>query len=172
MANRRFISSSLFAAILVLFFMSFVNVSCGPIAIELTGTQLAIGGSISVPDMESGRTKQQRVTPEPLATGALIAAGLGLLVSLAANGARILAGLAGVAGGVLLLLLKFKIVADIAESTHSSRDGPPIGEIVQINFGFGFWGALTLFAVAALFNFTRGTEKDVQPVSSGPPQKT
>ncbi len=130
-----------FAAVLVCFFFTFVNVSCqGTRVGSLSGTQLAFGTSIDSKDMW-GSEKKQKVDPEPLATIALVAGVCGLALSFAGARTRFLTMLTGVAGGGLLLFLKLKMDEDITKQ----GDG-----LLQLDYQPAFILAVVLFFVAAV----------------------
>jgi len=133
-----------FAAVVVCFFLTFVNVSCqGTRVASFSGVQLAAGTELKSKDMFGGEQKQ-KVDPEPLAMFALIAAVAGLLLSLGGYVTRTLAMLSGGAGAVLLLLLKNKMEHDLV-----ARGNGMLG----LEFAGAFYAALVLFVIAAVASY-------------------
>ena len=142
-----------YVAVLVCFFFTFANVSCqGTRVASFTGFQLAFGTELKTTDM-MGRAQTQTVKVEPLALFALIAGGLGLLLALGGRATKTLTAIAGVAGAVLLLLLKSKL-----ENALTTRGQG----MFELSLGFGYVLALILFALAAILAFSG--DRGVHPI--------
>ena len=139
------ISVTQFAAVILFFFLPFINVSCtGVLSTEVTGLQFAAGGTIEFVEPISGQARRETVEREPSATFALAAAGAGALLSLVPGlAARLICAAAGIGGVALLLYLK-SIIDD-----ELSRQGQGL---IQVSYEFAFWGAVFLFAAAAATN--------------------
>lgn len=75
------------------------------------------------------------VEPEPYAIAAFAAAGVGLVSSLPFVRFTFVPGVAGLAGGVLLLLLKQELDSEMLEGGAA---------MMQLEYGIGFWLALLL----------------------------
>ena len=138
-----FLLSAKFAAILVLFFMPFINVSCsGMINVPLTGMEMATGTIVEIKDPVSGRIKQHTVEAMPLAAVAFGVALLGLLGGLfSGRFARFVNGLAGASGVASLLMLKNRLEQELLSQG---------GGLIVLQYEIGYWGALILFGLAAM----------------------
>lgn len=150
------ISAALFGVALISFFLPFVDVSCqGQKMATFTGIQLVTGTTIEQPSMFGERHQNQKVDPEPLAILAFASAIVGLGLSfLRGRKLAIVPAIAGVAGLVLLLLLKSKI------DNEAMREG---GGVLRAEYEVGFWLTFLLFIAAAGLNgliFLLGGGKD------------
>lgn len=126
-------------AVLVTFFFTFANASCqGQRIASFSGVQLAFGTEISKNDVW-GNKQTEKVPAEPLASVALIAAAVGLVLALIGAARRLTAVLA-VAGALSLLILINRL--DQQASLQTSG-------MVDISAGFGLVAAVVLFFVAA-----------------------
>jgi hypothetical protein len=137
-------SAAIFGAIFLCFFLSFGSISCqGHKVVSLSGVQLALGTTIEQPGM-FGRTEKQKVDPEPLALLVLLSAAAGFGVSFARGRGSAIADLAaGLAGLLLLLLLKSKLEGQLQQKS---------GGMVQIDWELGFYLAGLLFLAASALN--------------------
>ncbi|MEX2552543.1 MAG: hypothetical protein WD627_06045 [Actinomycetota bacterium] len=122
-------------------------------------------------DAETGVRSRAAVLPagrsthggrvEALASIALLAALVGLMC-LVLPGKTGLSGalVAAVMGAVTLVALKMKIEADIVP--------PEAAALVTVRWGFGYWGALALLALVAVWAGYALFRKDQQPSPSSP----
>lgn len=147
MFGERSISGSLFAAIVLLFFMPFFSVSCGSsTVVEITGMQAATGhpppefrnpidGSIERMDPQPG---------DPTAQAALGVAVAGVVLSVV--GGTLLCVLRAALGGVGAGLLLY-IKADFDRQILERGEG-----LVKLDYEVAFWASTFLFATAAAVN--------------------
>ena len=114
----------------------------------------------NAPILPAGRSKHGgRV--EALASITLLAALVGLMC-LVLPGKTGLSGalVAAVMGAVTLVALKMKVEADIVP--------PEAAALVTVRMGFGFWGALALLVLVAVWAGYALSRKDQQPSPSSP----
>jgi len=140
------ILSPIFGLILVCFFLPFVNLSCqGQRLMTLSGIQLVTGTTIEQPVLFGQRSPVQRVSGEPLAILAFLCAIAGLGLSLRAMYKSFTFGptIAGIAGAVLLLLLRSKLDSDALKQTSG---------MLQVDYIVGFWITFVMFSAAAVAN--------------------
>ncbi|MBI1929576.1 hypothetical protein HYR99_35685 [Candidatus Poribacteria bacterium] len=139
------ISPVIFGLTLICFFLPFINVSCqGQKVATFTGIQLVKGTTIQQPSMFGERPKAQKVDPELLAILAFLSAIVGLGLSFLKGRQLALApAIVGIAGLILLLLLKSKIDHD------ALREGRGM---LQPEYDVGFWLSSLLFLAAAGVN--------------------
>lgn len=159
-------SRATFGMLIFCFFLPFLSASCaGQKLVTLSGLQLAIGTTLEEPNL-FGETREKQIGGEPLAAAALLAAGFGLVLSLVRRSSRTGGRVAGVVGVVSLSLLKNKIDVEVL------REG---GGMIQVDYEFGFWIALLLFAVVIALNSLgsarapakgTGMEEQLPPVHS------
>lgn len=151
-ASPKFIktfSPSIFALIVLCFFLPFLDISCSGETIEtLSGIELAVGKTLKDPAVSSSiNADNDRTDAEPLAIAALACGIVGLAVSFAKNIMGTLAAtVMGLAGSITTLWLKFKLDSDIAELSKE------LGQLVQIEYKIGYWLVLLLFLVAVGLN--------------------
>jgi hypothetical protein len=161
----KFISPSMFAVIIICFFLPFTTVSCqNTPVVTMTGYQLATGttiektsglgnsltsglnslASLSGNSASSKAAGEQKVPGTPLAGIILAMACAGVAVSFVAirQQAMIQAAI-GAIGTFLLLFLK----SQVDEQTLKQGQG-----MLQNSYGMGYWGSLILFLGAAVFN--------------------
>ena len=138
-----FLLSAKSAAIVVLFFLPFINVSCSSMVnIPVTGMELATGKQLEIKDPVNGGIRSRNLSPEPLAGAALGSAALGLLFGFfRGRTARVLNMLSGAAGLGFLLLLRNKMEQEVLAQG---------GGVIALNYEVGFWASLTLFGLIAL----------------------
>ena len=133
--SSRIATRSLLGAVIVLFLMPFTTLTCGGAKlITMNGVQLATGATISSQDPVSGRVKNEKIKPEPLAAIAAISTIIAL--GLAFVGGKVgkistpvLSGLSA----LMLLLMKFKVDQNVITQGQ---------EMIAIQWEFGFWLAL------------------------------
>jgi hypothetical protein len=142
----RIIGLSIFLLAIIFFLLPWVNVSCAGTEIYSVSGFDMVRGSYNIPSEIADETPMEN---EPLAVYALVAAGVGLVFSLFGSGfGRILRVLAGIAGVVLMVWLKFKIDDQIKGT----------GEwIVQVNYLIGYWLTLCAFALGTVVNLFKKT---------------
>ena len=160
--RKRHVSSASFLFALLCFSLPFVTLSCPGANITFSGTQLATGTTVEVPQM-FGETTQKKFDSEPLALLALLCALVGLALGLSsARGARTISAAVGLLGALLLLALKAKITGDVA------REGEGM---LSVSYGLGYWLALISNLFAAVFNFllSKATITSVQERGAGEP---
>ena len=159
----RAISASQFAGIVLLFFLPFVEVSCGNMfTVEISGQQFATGGQISVPSMPNAaptaapsmapvagpsavpNQKNQDIEPKISAVLAWIAAIAGVVVSLlAGRNFRIAAAALGGLGAAMMFWLKSEIDKDFGVQLVQAQG------LIQLDYKFAFWACAILFLTAA-----------------------
>lgn len=137
----RKIALGVFLLAIIFFLMPWVNISCaGTELFSASGFDM-VRGSYNVPTEFADEASMEN---EPIAIGALAAAGVGLIISLFKGGfGRLLRILAGIAGIALMVALKFKIDDQI----RGEGEG-----ILQLNYMAGYWLTLSAFAVAAVIS--------------------
>jgi hypothetical protein len=175
------ISTSLFIAIVICFFLPFATVSCGvdnqagSIRIEMTGVEMATGKNIdssSLPyvgyadsilkafSQNSSGSTSQASSPKSFsipssspAIFAFVTAIAGLISSFMNLRKRILlhTGLGG-AGFVLLLLLKSNTVEEVQKSSKALGYSSLGYPSFIPEFEIGYWLSLFLFLAVAFFN--------------------
>ena len=141
----RKISASVFGLILVCFLLPFATVSCQntPVA-RLNGFNLAVGTTIDTPSPMGGPPQRNQISGEPLATGALLCATIGIATSfLKPKKSAIIPAVSGGLGVLSLLFLKSKLEDDVL------RQGTGM---LMIDFQTGYWLAFFLFAGATAIN--------------------
>jgi len=111
----------------------------------LSGIQLVMGTTIEQPVVFGQRPPVQRVSGEPLAILAFLCAIAGLGLSLRAMYKSFTFGptIAGIAGAVLLLLLRSKLDSDALKQTSG---------MLQVDYIVGFWITFVIFSAAAVVN--------------------
>lgn len=134
-----------FLIALLCFVMPFLQISCDDKAlIRMTGVNLITGVEMKEPMSE----ETQRISPNPFAIVALVAAILGLVVALAGGkGSSWMEAVMGGCGALALLFLKFRMDADVL--SHSS--GMPL----SVQYLVGFWGAMGSMAAALVLALRR-----------------
>lgn len=139
------LSPVIFLIVIICFFLPFVNVSCeGTKVAALTGIQLVTGTEIEQPSVFGEPKQTEKADAEPFASAALLSAVLGLGLSfLKGRRSSIVPAILGVAGFVLLLLLKFKIDNEVLKEGEG---------MVQVEYGIGFWLAFLFLLFAAGWN--------------------
>jgi hypothetical protein len=162
----RKIALGIFLLALIFFLMPWVSVSCaGEDLIQVSGLDM-VTGSYDVPSSDefpSGSSES-----EPLAIGAMVAAAVGLIISLFTwKMGFILRILAGIAGIGLMIALKIKIGNDLGSQITSEMKG-----VIQINYLVGYWLTLVAFAAAAIVSaikneYTIKIEKTPETVEPG-----
>jgi hypothetical protein len=129
------VSISVFALVLICFFLPFADIQCsGHKTGTVTGFQLVTGGEMQNQCMDS----------EPMAVLAFLACIVGLILSFpAAKQVKAIPMLAGFIGGILLLMLKSKLDGDALDEGMG---------LITVDYQLGFWGSVTLLFIAAALN--------------------
>jgi hypothetical protein len=157
---RQALSPTVFGLVLVCFFLPFVDVSCQRTKVaELTGIRLVTGSTVERP-RASGQGAPEKVErgAEPLASFAFLAclAGIGLNFLGGRKRHLFLAGL-GLAGVILLILLKIKLEHDVLHEAEG---------LFRLDFRAGYWLALAGFCGAGGLNlllFFQGGDARLDP---------
>lgn len=138
-------SPAIFGIAIICFFLPFINVTCsGEKVATLTGIQLVTGTTIEQPSMFGEKKQVRKVEGEPLAILAFLSAIVGLGLSfLKSRKSSIAPAIMGIAGLILLLLLKAKLDNDIL------REGEGM---LRLEYEIGFWLTFLLFLFAAGWN--------------------
>lgn len=162
----RKIALGIFLLAIIFFLMPWVSVSCmGEDIIQISGLDM-VTGSYDVPN--EAEFSDVNAETEPLAMWALIAAAVGLIVSLFAWKIgfvlRVLSGLAGIG---LMIALKIKIGNDLGSQISGEMEG-----VIQVNYLIGYWLTLVAFAAAAVVStiknkYTIKIEKTPESVNAG-----
>lgn len=140
--NRaRKISPAIFGIALIMFFLPWINVSCGgERAATFSGIQLVTGTTIKNPI----ENRTDKVKGEPLAIFALLVVIVGFGVSfLKDKSGAIGPAIAGGVGAIILLMLKYKLDNEIL------KEG---GGMLHLDYGVGFYSTLVLFLFAIGIN--------------------
>lgn len=151
------ISASMFALILICFFLPFISVSCqGSNVLTMSGLQMATGVEMAAPSSSFGgypgmsglssQAQTQKIPGTPAAGLAFCAAGAGLAATLLLKNRKQKHLVPAITSGVGFLLLLW-----IKSSTDDSILKQGSG-MVQVNYGTGFWLAFLLFLGAAGLN--------------------
>ncbi len=143
--NRK-ISPALFGLALICFLLPWVNFSCsGNTIVSVTGTDLAIGRTIAIPQ-GFGQKPKKAHAHEARATAAFAAGIAGLLSGLLIKEERFRAIASAVCGGVgavALFLLKDKLDSEMVSRNMG---------MITVDYLFGFWAAMLLFLGACIVN--------------------
>jgi hypothetical protein len=155
-AAKKF-SPALFVLIIFCFVLPFVDITCSGQKIQsLTGFQLITGaefekGLFDQPGMFNQQDNQfqnenfKSVEAQPFALFAIVCAALGLIFSFIKKRATaFICMLFSAAGALCLIILKINMDGDAA----SGGEG-----IVQLDYQFGYWFSLILFAGAAVLHW-------------------
>jgi hypothetical protein len=146
MAKASRVSPIIFVASALCFFLPFVTVSCGGQRVtSFSGLQLATGTTVQQPQM-FGTPRQQRVDPDPTTALAAMCTLGAVLFSLA--GVRIVPGVLGGFGAVLLLITKARL-----DNQVQSKGGG----LLQIQYEFGFVMAVLLLLTGTAWSIYRSS---------------
>lgn len=147
-------SPAFYGAIILLFFMPFVNLSCGGQTImSITGFQLITGTEVKASGMfggdfnttaETDVDQKKEVESQPLAVFAFLAALVGLILSFFKLRLMSLTNIVvSAAGVVFLILLKINLDGD-ADLNVSSQN------VITLDYQFAYWFSIILFIAAAV----------------------
>ena len=143
-------SPAFYGVIVILFFLPFVNLSCGGQTImSLTGFQLMTGTEYQPANMFGGEMggeikENKKIDAQPLALLAFIATVLGLALAFVKIRAIALGNIIiSVAGVVFLILLKINMDADAELNV-------PGQNVLTLDYQFAYWLSIILFIAAAV----------------------
>ncbi len=156
-AKRRPLILTSFALAIVFFFFTFCTVQCQNQKIgSLTGFELVTGTNL-----KSRHLIREKNPASIWAIIALVAAviGLGVFLIKKKNEAEVGTG-AGIIGFASLLILQFVI----NNRMNAKTDGQ-----VEVNFQFGYWGALISFGVASFISYLRISQTQKVELHNSPP---
>lgn len=148
-------SAAFFLLVVVCFFLPFAEIRCsGEKVGSVRGTDLVLGAQYHEPLPFSGG-RSRKVEPQPFAILALAAAIAGIAVSLFnSRPAKMLSMLIGIAGGLLMLLLKSDLRGEVASQTTAP---------LEMRFLTGYWGAVVLFFLSAALNGMALNYREIEP---------
>ena len=147
-------SPAIYVVIVILFFMPFVNLSCGGQTImSISGFQLITGTEVDAKGMfggemnssdEMGTDEKKEIESQPLALFAFITAIIGLIISFFKMRIPALVNIVvSIAGVVFLLLLKVSLDGD-ADLNVSGQN------VITLDYQFAYWLSIILFIVGAV----------------------
>jgi hypothetical protein len=153
------ISASMFALILICFFLPFATVSCnGQPYVQVSALELTTGKTFEVPRRDfSGKTESQNIPGDGKAALVLVAAAVGIGTSLLKFRRSSLIS-AGVGAFGLLMLLAIKSGID-TQLLDKSREA--VAADFKANYGLGFWGSTLLFLSAIALNIWQFFNKKI-----------
>lgn len=143
-------SPGFYAVIILLFFLPFVNLSCGGQTImSLSGFQLITGTEYHPSNMfgenQGGEIKEsKKIEAQPLALFAIIAAVAGLILSFFKMRVIALGNIIISAAGVVFLIL-LKINMD-----GNTELNAPGQNIITLDYQIAYWLSIIVFIVAAI----------------------
>ena len=147
-------SPAFYGVIIILFFMPFVNLSCGGQTImSVTGFQLITGTEISPTGMFGGEMnssdelntdEKKEIESQPLALLAFVAAIIGLVISFFKMRMTALSNIVVSAAGVVFLLL-LKVSLDGNPDLNVSGQN-----VITLDYQFAYWFSIILFIVGAV----------------------
>jgi len=142
---------AVFGIALICFFLPFLHISCEGIRVAtFSEAQLVLGTTIQIPEGFGGK-ETVRLNGEPLAILTCLSVIVGLALSFSnAIKTYIAAGIMGIVGTILLLLLKVKLDNDII------REGE--GMLLS-EYGMGYWLTFIILLSAAGYNFFSSNKK-------------
>jgi hypothetical protein len=147
-------SPAFYGAIIILFFLPFVNLSCGGQTImSVTGFQLITGTEVAPTGMFGGEMntsdefnvdQKKEIESQPLAVFTFVAALVGLILSfLKIRIISLVNIVVSVSGAVLLILLKINLDGD-ADLNVSGQN------VITLDYQFAYWFSIILFIAAAV----------------------
>lgn len=147
-------SPAIYVVIVILFFMPFVNLSCGGQTImSISGFQLITGTEVDAKGMFGGEMnsademstdEKKEIESQPLALFAFVAAIIALIVSFFKMRIPALVNIVvSIAGVVFLLLLKVSLDGD-ADLNVSGQN------VITLDYQFAYWLSIILFIVGAV----------------------
>jgi hypothetical protein len=152
---KKFLNPIFFVIIIICFFLPFFNITCQQQKItSVTGFELVSGTTISTNGLNKGltstsipelnNTKNESVSPEPLALIALLLAVTGLVISFYQRFSDIGSGAIGLLGAISLIFLNSVIADDLLGKVHNQP--------LAVECAFGYYIALIFFIILLLYN--------------------
>jgi len=156
-------SPAFYVVIVILFFLPFVNLSCGGQTImSVTGFQLITGTEINPTGMFGGEMnssdelntdQKKEIESQPLALFAFVAAIIGLIISFFKMRITAISNIVvSVAGVVFLLLLKVSLDGD-ADLNVSGQN------VITLDYQFAYWLSIILFIIGAVVQWKIFTDE-------------
>ena len=156
-------SPAIYVVVVILFFMPFVNLSCGGQTImSISGFQLITGTEVDAKGMFGGEMnsmdemstdEKKEIESQPLALFAFLAALIGLIISFFKMRIPALVNIVvSIAGVVFLLLLKVSLDGD-ADLNVSGQN------VITLDYQFAYWLSIILFIVGAVFHWKIFTDE-------------
>jgi hypothetical protein len=156
-------SPAFYGVILILFFLPFVNLSCGGQTImSVTGFQLITGTEVNATGMFGGEMsssdelntdQKKEIESQPLALFAFVAAIIGLIISFFKMRITAISNIVvSVAGVVFLLLLKVSLDGD-ADLNVSGQN------VITLDYQFAYWLSIILFIIGAVVQWKIFTDE-------------
>lgn len=165
-------STGLFAAVVLCFFLPFLNLKCNDaVMAEVSGMELVTGKSVdSITEEPDGPSAEadgadsvsSHIDRNYFAVAALILALCGIVLSVTliarrsgdGTGREMLLSIIGLSGAMCLWLMKIQL-----ESILSGEAGGMSRYVISLEFAAGYWIALALFVVAAFMNVNAYIQK-------------
>jgi len=156
-------SPAFYVVIVILFFLPFVNLSCGGQTImSVTGFQLITGTEVNPTGMFGGEMnssdelntdQKKEIESQPLALFAFVAAIIGLIISFFKMRITAISNIVvSVAGVVFLLLLKVSLDGD-ANLNVSGQN------VITLDYHFAYWLSIILFIIGAVVQWKIFTDE-------------
>lgn len=156
-------SPAFYGVISFLFFLPFVNLSCGGQTImSVTGFQLITGTEVNAAGMfgsemnsndEFNTSEKKEIESQPLALFAFVAAIIGLIISFFKMRITALSNIVvSVAGVVFLFLLKVSLDGD-ADLNVSGQN------VITLDYQFAYWCSIILFIAGAVVQWKIFTDE-------------
>jgi len=156
-------SPAFYVVIVILFFLPFVNLSCGGQTImSVTGFQLITGTEVNPTGMFGGEMnssdelntdQKKEIESQPLALFAFVAAIIGLIISFFKMRITAISNIVvSVAGVVFLLLLKVSLDGD-ADLNVSGQN------VITLDYQFAYWLSIILFIIGAVVQWKIFTDE-------------
>ena len=156
-------SPAFYVVIFLLFFLPFVNLSCGGQTImSVTGFQLITGTEVNPTGMFGGEMnatdemdtdEKKEIESQPLALFAFVAAIIGLIISFFKMRIPALINIVvSIAGVLFLLLLKVSLDGD-ADLNVSGQN------VITLDYQFAYWFSIILFIVGAVVQWKIFTDE-------------
>lgn len=147
-------SPAIYVVIVILFFMPFVNLSCGGQTImSISGFQLITGTEVDAKGMFGGEMnssdelstdEKKEIESQPLALFAFVAAIIGLIISFFKMRIPALVNIVvSVAGVVFLLLLKVNLDGNPDLNVSGQN-------VITLDYQFAYWLSIILFIAGAV----------------------
>jgi len=155
-------SPAFYGVIVILFFLPFVNLSCGGQTImSVTGFQLITGTEVKASGMfgemnsadEFNTDEKKEIESQPLALFTFLAALIGLVISFFKIRITAISNIVvSVAGVVFLLLLKVSLDGD-ADLNVSGQN------VITLDYQFAYWFSIILFIAGAVVQWKIFTDE-------------